>query len=239
MIDWIRQRLASLTPRALGLLYVVAIGTTLGFLISLSRPLIKLGGALLKSYLLPLPPHTFTQALVVLLSLIAVGLLRKLPWKIWRSLKLGLIRFQDWVWGFSVVIFWLAYDSHRAALARGSIAFAVLASALADLFGRGSTKINQGMSGVLESDLPVPEGGEDLLGRQEMIGDLVSTILLEQPAIIAVTGTYGEGKTSFLNLAIGELRKLAGPDLPVIVRFNPWLAADSDALVLSLSLLSG
>jgi predicted KAP-like P-loop ATPase len=80
----------------------------------------------------------------------------------------------------------------------------------------------------------VPEGGEDRLGRRGMIEGLISTILLEEPEVIAVTGAYGEGKTSFLNLAVGELRKLEGDDRPIIVRFSPWLAGDSNALVLSL-----
>ncbi|MFZ1009459.1 MAG: P-loop NTPase fold protein, partial [Candidatus Sulfotelmatobacter sp.] len=87
---------------------------------------------------------------------------------------------------------------------------------------------------LLEPDLPVPEGGEDLLGRRELIESVVSTILLEPPPIVALTGRYGDGKTSFLNLAIAELGRSQEIEVPIIVRFSPWLAGDSNALVLSL-----
>ena len=74
--------------------------------------------------------------------------------------------------------------------------------------------VNPDPSGLLEPDLPVPEDGEDLLGRRELVESVVSTILLEAPAIVAVTGRYGDGKTSFLNLAIGELNKSEEIKLP-------------------------
>lgn len=80
----------------------------------------------------------------------------------------------------------------------------------------------------------MPENGTDLLDRGEMIESVVSTILLQPPPIVAVTGRYGDGKTSFLNLAIGEINRSTEIEVPIIVRFSPWLAADSNALVLSL-----
>jgi KAP-like P-loop domain-containing protein len=110
----------------------------------------------------------------------------------------------------------------------------VLVTAAVDFVGRGATRLPEEVSGILESDFPVPEGGEDLLGRQPIVDGLVSTILLEQPAVIAVTGGYGEGKTSLLNLTVGELKKLDATEVPIVVRHSPWLAADSNSLVLSL-----
>lgn len=86
----------------------------------------------------------------------------------------------------------------------------------------------------LEPDLPIPENGEDLLSRQDTIDGLISTLLLEEPTVIAVTGTYGDGKTSLLNLTIGKLKKLDESELPIIVRFSPWLAGNSNTLVLFL-----
>jgi hypothetical protein len=152
----------------------------------------------------------------------------------WRSLRLGLIPFRGWFWLLSVVVFWIALESSYAPLAWGSVSFAALVAVADALIGRDSAKAERIPPGLVESDLPVQEGGEDLLGRKGIVEGLVATILLEQPEVIAVTGAYGEGKTSFLNLTLGELRKLEGDDLPVIVRFSPWLAADSNALVLSL-----
>lgn len=68
---------------------------------------------------------------------------------------------------------------------------------------------------------PVPEDGNDLLGRSDVIDALISTILFEQPVTIALTGAYGDGKTSLLNLTVGKLRKLEVEDIPIIARFSP------------------
>jgi len=79
-----------------------------------------------------------------------------------------------------------------------------------------------------EVDLPVPEDGQDLLGRAETIDALDAKILLESPPIIAITSDYGYGKTSFLNLLLGRLRKLDDQARPIILKFNPWLLADQN-----------
>lgn len=171
---------------------------------------------------------------MVLLTLILVIVLTKLPRRFWRSLRLGLIPF-DWVWVPSVAISWLAYEGHSTRVAWACIAAAALVTVVVRWIGSTSAGyVNPDPSGLLEPDLPVPEDGEDLLGRRELVESVVSTILLEAPAIVAVTGRYGDGKTSFLNLAIGELNKSEEIKAPIIVKFSPWLAADSNALVLSL-----
>jgi hypothetical protein len=166
--------------------------------------------------------------------LLLIFVLKRQPQRYWRSLRLGLIPFRAWLWVSSIAVFWLAAESSHLVLALGSLGVAGLAALGDALINRGWRSAGRIVPGLVESDLPVREGGEDLLGRGEIVEGLISTILLEQPEVIAVTGAYGEGKTSFLNLTVGKLRKLEGVDLPVIVRFSPWLAADSNALVLSL-----
>jgi hypothetical protein len=167
--------------------------------------------------------------------LLVVAALKNLPAKIWHSLRLGLVPISNWVWAIATAAFWIAYERHRTGVAWGSLASAAAVSITAYLIGKASTSgADRRGTGLLDPDLPVAEGGEDLLGREGMIESLVSTILLEPPAVIAVTGGYGDGKTSFLNLAIGELRKSREIQVPIIVRFSPWLAGDSNALVLSL-----
>jgi predicted KAP-like P-loop ATPase len=125
-------------------------------------------------------------------------------------------------------------SAYHYGLALASIALALLLTLIGDLIARTPYRPSHSPERVVESDLPVGERGEDLLGRQEIVEGLVSTILLEQPTIIALTGGYGDGKTSLLNLTVGELRKLRDDDLPIIVRFSPWLAGESNSLVLSL-----
>ena len=231
-----RRHISKLKASGVGFLLTVAAGTVLAFLISLFRPIAESTWRLLEPYLKFRPPaHSAEQVLVVILSLALIALLRELPERIWRSLRLGLIPLRNWTWGLPLAVaFWALFGSQRLFLAFGTIALACLLAAGAKLLRKSPSRNERRAVSVIESDLPVPENGEDLLGRGETVRSLVSVIVLEQPAIIAVTGAYGKGKTSFLNLTIGELRKLEGDDLPVIVRFSPWLAADSNALVLSL-----
>jgi hypothetical protein len=175
------------------------------------------------------------QAFAVLFSLLLIAFLTKLPSKVWRSLGLGLIPISSWVWVLSVAAAWVAYENGHIRVSGGSIALAVVVTVGTSLINRRPASITTlSAPGLSEPDLPVIEGGEDLLGRQALMESLVSMILLDPPAIIAVTGKYGEGKTSFLNLTVGELKKSEEIEVPIIVRFSPWLAADSDVLVLSL-----
>jgi hypothetical protein len=88
--------------------------------------------------------------------------------------------------------------------------------------------------GITDPDLPLAEDGQDLLGRGKLINELLNRILLDQLSVIAVTGEYGNGKTSLLNLTLGQLKRTQGDNAPIIVKFSPWLAADSNTLVLSL-----
>lgn len=216
-------------------LFAVAGGTTLGFLISISGPLINAAKVVAQPYQLPLPEHSVSEGLLILFSVIAIAIMLKVPGKLWFSLKLGLIPLQNWILFSAAAVFWIANDWHHRRVAWGTIAVAALSVGVLGAIARQTRKEDRGrLTGPLESDLPVPEGGEDLLGRRDRIDELVSTILLEQPAVIAVTGRYGDGKTSFLNLTIGELKKAQVEDLPVIVKFSPWLAPDSNTLVLSL-----
>ena len=233
MLGRIFRRNPGAVTSAVGFFRAVALGTILAFVASLFGLVEPIKCLLLKTWS-RLPSHAFEQMSVLLLSLFLLALLARLPWRFWCSLRLGLIPF-SWIWAPSVAICWLAYETHHARLASASITAAVVVTGAAQLIVRGSAAdVGPDVSGFLEPDLPVPEGGEDLLGRRELVESLVSTILLETPSIIAVTGGYGDGKTSFLNLTIGELNKSEEIKTPIIVRFSPWLAGDSNSLVLSL-----
>jgi hypothetical protein len=190
------------------------------------------GGGLLRD--VHLPSGALPQILVIALCVIAIALLQNFPRKLGRSVELGLMNSVDWVWAPAVAVSWLAHEYRRDRVTIASLACALALSGITRLFRRREGQRGQNESSPLEPDLPVLEGGEDLLGRGELIESVVSTILLQPPPIIAVTGRYGDGKTSFLNLAIGEINGSSEIEAPIIVRFGPWLAADSNALVLSL-----
>ncbi len=208
-------------------------GTAVAFLLLVLFPLVQPNQALLRGYIKQsLPLHTAVMALIAGVALLAIALLTTIA-RVWHSLRLGLIRLPMFAWIVCIVAFWLLIESHHNRLALTTILSA--AGLTLGIKSLCKPPTNTGVtSEVIESDLPVPENGEDLLGRREIIDSLVARILFEQPVVIAVTAPYGEGKTSFLNLVVGEMRKVDVKDRPIIVKFSPWLAGDSNALVLSL-----
>jgi KAP-like P-loop domain-containing protein len=231
----ILSRLWNHTPRAVGFLIAIIAGTAAALLISAYGTRDRVAKELSTPHPeLHRPANVGPEALVILVALIAllgIALPRMLP-KARRSLRLGLIPVQKWVWLPATTVFWIAYEWNYTRVACASIIFGTLATATELLHRRPK---QQGKPAELfESDLPLAEDGEDLLGRREMVESLVATVLLESPAVIAVTGAYGDGKTSFLNLAIGEMKKTDEAARPIIVRFSPWLAGDSNAIVLSM-----
>ena len=49
--------------------------------------------------------------------------------------------------------------------------------------------------------------------------------------VVSVEGAWGSGKTSVLSMVEALLKKKGSAPTPVIVRFNPWLVGDRDALL--------
>lgn len=84
------------------------------------------------------------------------------------------------------------------------------------------------MSG-LSSDQPIREPDEDLLGRGplvEILKDEIRAAPTSDGFVMALTTPWGEGKTSILNLIARGMG-----DEAVVIRFNPWLFSDTEALV--------
>jgi len=169
-----------------------------------------------------------------LISASALGLLVILWCKrFWGSLQLRLIRLEYWVWVFALIgIFVLSEFHHFYSACVVLILAEILTLIAAAIYQRPLPKLDQNY--LIDPDLPVPENGIDLLDRGEMINGLVSLIVRERPSVIALTGRYGDGKTSILNLTVGELKKRDIDQRPIIVRFSPWLPGNSNALVMSL-----
>ena len=227
------SKFASIENAARWLTAVVA-GTALAFLLWFLFPLAVPDEQILQAYIKQsLPPHAIAMAFIIGIAVIAAIILT-LRVRIWQSLQLGLIRLPFWFWICAVAGFWLLVESHHDDFALGTVVGAVVLSLLIRACARQIADTPRQDSQIFDPDLPVPENGEDLLGRRPLVEELVSRILLEKPLVIAVTASYGVGKTSFLNLVVGEIRKAEPEQLPIIVKFSPWLAGDSNALVLSL-----
>jgi hypothetical protein len=227
------SKLVSARRAARGLAALVA-GTSLAFLLLFLFPLAIPKLQVLTAYTThALPLHAVAMIVTIAIAGIAIIILTA-ALKIWRSLRIGLVRFPLWFGALLVAGFWLLVESRHYRLALATMVVACSLPLLIKAFGARSAGVRRQDSKAIDADLPVAENGEDLLGRRPFVEALASRILLEQPLIIAVTAPYGDGKTSFLNLVVGEIRKADARDMPIIVKFSPWLASNSNMLVISL-----
>ena len=84
-------------------------------------------------------------------------------------------------------------------------------------------------------DNPVSNPSEDLLGRNDLAGVLASEISemdASEGAVVAITGPWGSGKTSLMNLVATQLR--CDESILGVVEFNPWLYSGAEQLAESL-----
>jgi hypothetical protein len=227
---WIRR---NVTPDSVTrFCATVALGTGVAFSIGLLFPLFQDDETLLWSYAKhSIPNHSLALSVVIVVALlIAITLSMQ---KLWRSLRLGLVPYSLSTSFLVVVIFWLLVFARQPRVAIAVISGAAIGAFSIDFLKRTANDVPPFFKGG-ETDLPLPEDGQDLLGRGDAVEGLIFKIVYERPAIIAITAPYGRGKTSFVNLALGKLRKLEDLDRPIIIKYSPWLAADQNSLVLSL-----
>ena len=90
---------------------------------------------------------------------------------------------------------------------------------------------------MLNSDLPIQEKEDDLLGRRSVAESLAQVIYshsTEEGFVIGMYGKWGSGKTSFLNMVISQVRHFStdDSDKPIILNFNPWLCSDPSQLII-------
>ena len=85
---------------------------------------------------------------------------------------------------------------------------------------------------MFSPDLPIERVSEDALNRQNVSKNLAK-VMLEYSSpdafAIGIYGKWGSGKTSVLNMIL-EIIEEKSQDV-VVLRFNPWICADSKQLV--------
>ncbi|WP_181801250.1 KAP family P-loop NTPase fold protein [Streptomyces shenzhenensis] len=87
------------------------------------------------------------------------------------------------------------------------------------------------VSSLLNGDDPIEDPSEDLLQRATLADAFATEIRrtsAKHGAVVALTGKWGSGKTSLLNLTSGVLE---GADDVQVVNFNPWFFSGTDQLV--------
>ena len=79
------------------------------------------------------------------------------------------------------------------------------------------------------ADAPIRSLSEDRLGRQSFAEALAAEVMAAPAArgyVMGLTGPWGSGKTSILNMTVDAL----GDDA-IVVEFNPWMFSGTEALV--------
>jgi hypothetical protein len=81
------------------------------------------------------------------------------------------------------------------------------------------------------ADAPIRSLREDRLGRRSFAEALAAEVMAAPVArgyVMGLTGAWGTGKTSILNMAVDALG-----DKAIVVQFNPWMFSGTEALVSS------
>lgn len=92
-----------------------------------------------------------------------------------------------------------------------------------------------------EEDIPIIHSENDFLGRKTFSHRLAKRIFsleAENSVVIGISGKWGVGKTSIINMAIEKIEDsyIDSPDVPdeekpIIIRFNPWNVTDQNQLI--------
>jgi hypothetical protein len=86
-------------------------------------------------------------------------------------------------------------------------------------------------SAIDGADAPIRSLSEDLLGRRSFAQALAAEVIAASAArgyVMGLTGPWGSGKTSILNMTVDALG-----DQAIVVHFNPWMFSGTEALVSS------
>lgn len=86
-------------------------------------------------------------------------------------------------------------------------------------------------------DRPIDGPVDDRLGFQLTADRLAKTIARQTPRqglVVGIEGIWGSGKSSLLNLTLRSLEGMGDGHRPAVVRFQPWLIGDRDALLTAL-----
>ncbi len=87
------------------------------------------------------------------------------------------------------------------------------------------------------SDAPICKASEDCYGRAAnaaVLADVLRRVKSDESFVVGLSGEWGSGKSSFVNLVCDNLRKPKNGEVATrVVTFNPWLIEDRKALLSS------
>lgn len=85
---------------------------------------------------------------------------------------------------------------------------------------------NETKGSEIDFDNPITTWGQDIVGRRSFVEAVLTRLLIEQEPVVAITGPFGEGKSSAVNLLeIGarQSRRI------IVIPFRSWLPGNDSA----------
>jgi hypothetical protein len=144
-----------------------------------------------------------------------------------RSWRAGLISGIGVIWFVTSALAFSLFNLTGSVRSLFLLGFAVIGTLT--IFER-DTSIDEATDRPFEADPdnPILVTNEDILGRGAVVDSLVRAIVSDRLPVVALTGDFGDGKTSVLNLLSVALDKRKDV---LSVRFSPWLPMDQSTLV--------
>jgi len=221
----------------------VVAGVLLGAVLGLAFPtFIQLAGAIERSKLFSgsghygasvIWPKRGTATLLAILLVTGIyGVSRLYPFakKFWISWRAGLVSGVSTLWFSASALAFTLLGLTGSWLSLCALILGAAGSALI-LYRDFKVAENPGAPVDADPDEPILNEEGDILDRQSVVASIIRTAVNDRSAVVAVTGSYGDGKTSVLNLLSA---KLEGRTDVVCVRFSTWLPTDQRTLVSTL-----
>jgi hypothetical protein len=237
-----------------GLLCGLLLGTTVALVIRVAAGLVGTAQALLRTHT-PSPmfvavngvSRLWFSVVVVAVSFLLLTAPRFASFaaRLYRSWSAGLVTGIVPVWFLIGLFLFLRIDHYGGWRLPGLAAVGLLPVAAGYAFRRRTANAptqpvtisepaatnDLAVSRDIAFDLPIHGWADDRLSRAPFVRSVADLILKEKAPVIAIVGSFGEGKTSVLNLIYATL---APRNDLIVVNFSSWLPGDGKTLATSL-----
>jgi len=188
----------------------------------------------------------FILVVAVSFLLLAAPKIASFAPRLYRSWRAGLITGVAPTWFLISAFLFLRADHFGGWRVLGCVTIGLLPIAAGYFFRRSSAKASTAPLSIPEPstgsdefaisrdiafDLPIREWAEDRLSRAPFVRSIADLILKDKAPVIGILGSFGEGKTSVLNLI--HVTLASRNDL-IVVKFSSWLPGDENTLASSL-----
>jgi hypothetical protein len=150
--------------------------------------------------------------------------------KLWVSWRAGLVSGIGVSWFLASALAFTFFNLTGSSLFLSLLAVGVTGTLLVfyrDLrIGESAERLSEA-----DPDEPISENYEDIVGRGSVVASIVRAIVSDLVPVVALTGAFGDGKTSVLNLLSRALEERGNV---LVVPFSTWLPMDEETLVSTL-----